>query len=258
MTAEASAPPAQAKPCGRAGDPGCLAEHGPTPQTRRANSSLSGKGTEKAAEKAAVKAPERTEEKAPTLTSAGLASNELVVYEKGKLVARINTRNIPDAANAQPKPDSPNQLGDLHTEASAAPKVAPPVPPPATIASAKISAAKIFPTTNIAPAKIAPTKAAAPKTVWLDPDEASGRLVNRIEPEYPPKARSARRAGNVVLEIDVAEDGSVFAIRTLSGDPLLANAATDAVRSWRYQPYRRNDHPMQFHTDVTLNFAPPH
>jgi len=241
MAAETSVPPAHAKSCGRTGDPGCLAEPSSTAPTHRANSS----STEKAAEKAPAKAPAQT--------SPALASNELVVYEKGKLVARINTRNLPDPASQQPKLDSPNQAGDSHMEASSAAKPASPVIPPATIASAKIAAAKISPTTNISP-----TKTAAPKTVWLDPDEAEDRLVNRTEPEYPAKARSAHRAGNVVLEIDVAEDGSVYAIRTLSGDPLLANAATEAVRSWRYQPYRRNDHPIQFHTDVTLNFAPSH
>ena len=170
-------------------------------------------------------------------------------------MARINTRNIPDPASQQPKIDSANQAGESHMEASSAAKPAPPVSPPATIASAKIAAAKISPTTNISPTKLSPTKT-APKTVWLDPDEAEDRLVSRIEHDYPAKARSAHRAGNVVLEIDVAEDGSVFAIRTLSGDPLLANAAVEAVRGWRYQPYRRNDHPIQFHTDVTLNFAP--
>jgi TonB family protein len=253
MAAEASAPPARAKSCGRAGDPGCTAEPSSTAPRHRANSSATEKATEKVAEKAPVKAPAQT--------SPALASNELVVYEKGKLAYRINTRNIPDPANQQPKLDSPNQAGDSHMEASSAAKPAPPAIPPATIASAKIAAAKISPTTNISPTsisttKISPPKAAAPKTVWLDPDEAEGRIVSRTEPQYPPKARSAHRAGNVVLEIDVAEDGSVFAIRTLSGDPLLANAATEAVRSWRYQPYRRNDHPIRFHTDVTLNFAP--
>jgi TonB family protein len=60
-----------------------------------------------------------------------------------------------------------------------------------------------------------------------------------------------------VLEVQVAKDGSVSNIRTLSGDPLLAAAATAAVRTWRYHPYRQHDHPAQFQTDVTLSFALP-
>jgi TonB family protein len=55
----------------------------------------------------------------------------------------------------------------------------------------------------------------------------------------------------------VAEDGTVSSIRTLSGDPILASAATEAVRNWRYQPYRRHDHPARFQTDVTLTFNLP-
>ncbi len=54
-----------------------------------------------------------------------------------------------------------------------------------------------------------------------------------------------------------AADEAGFGLRTLSGDPVLAAAATEAVRSWRYQPYRSHDHPTQFQTEVTLSFALP-
>ena len=93
--------------------------------------------------------------------------------------------------------------------------------------------------------------------VWLAPDRAERRLRNRIEPQYPADAMAARRSGEVVLEVLVAEDGSVVSTRTLSGDPLLAAAAADAVRQWRYEPYRQHERPSQFQTDVTLKFALP-
>ena len=101
-------------------------------------------------------------------------------------------------------------------------------------------------------AKLAPTQ-----SVWLDPDQAEARLLGRIEPEYPSEALAAHRAGDVVLEVQVAEDGRVSHIRLLSGDPVLAGAAAEAVRSWRYQPYLQHDHPAPFQTDVTLTFALP-
>jgi TonB family protein len=112
-------------------------------------------------------------------------------------------------------------------------------------------------TTRIAPTKIATPKIATPHSVWLAPAQAETRLLSRTEPQYPPEALAAHRAGDVVLEVQVAEDGSVSNIRTLSGDPLLAAAATEAVRNWRYQPYRQHDHPAQFQTDVTLTFTLP-
>jgi TonB family protein len=93
--------------------------------------------------------------------------------------------------------------------------------------------------------------------VWLAPDQAERRLRNRIEPQYPADAMAAHRSGDVVLEVLVAEDGSVVSIRTLSGDPLLAAAAADAVRQWRYGPYRQHERPSQFQTDVTLKFSLP-
>jgi protein TonB len=99
------------------------------------------------------------------------------------------------------------------------------------------------------------TKIAASQSVWLSPQQAESRLLSRTEPQFPAAALAARRAGTVVLHVQVAEDGSVANIRTLSGDPILANAAIEAVRNWRYQPYRQHDRPAQFQTDVTLTFA---
>ena len=55
----------------------------------------------------------------------------------------------------------------------------------------------------------------------------------------------------------VGEDGLVGSIRAVSGDPLLAGAAADAVRSWRYEPYRVHGQPAEFQTEVTLKFSLP-
>ena len=93
--------------------------------------------------------------------------------------------------------------------------------------------------------------------VWLAPDEAEQRLRKRTEPIYPSAAREARRAGDVVLEVLVGEDGSVTTMRVVSGDPMLTTAALDAVRGWQYEPYRQNQRAAQFQTDVTLRFSLP-
>ncbi|HEV7511764.1 MAG TPA: TonB family protein, partial [Candidatus Acidoferrum sp.] len=105
-------------------------------------------------------------------------------------------------------------------------------------------------------ARIAPSQ-----SVWLSPQEAERRLLNRTEPKFPAEALAAHGAGtgngNVVLEILVADDGTVSNIHTISGDPALASAAADAVRKWRYQPYRVRNLPSQFQTDVTVSFTAP-
>ncbi|HKM47043.1 MAG TPA: TonB family protein [Terriglobales bacterium] len=155
--------------------------------------------------------------------AAAPASDELVVYEKGKVIFRMKpAAPKPDRAQHQAaNPDATKQSSDAIVEASSATKIAP------------------F------------------QSVWLSPAQAETRLLSRTEPQYPPEALAARRAGNVVLEVQVAEDGSVSNIRTLSGDPTLAAAATEAVRNWRYQPYRNHDRPATFQTDVTLGFVLP-
>jgi TonB family protein len=93
--------------------------------------------------------------------------------------------------------------------------------------------------------------------VWLSPERAESRLRQRSEPQYPADALAAHRSGDVVLEVVVHADGSVASIRTVSGDPVLAAAATDAVRSWRYDTYRVQGRPAEFQTDVTLKFSLP-
>jgi TonB family protein len=93
--------------------------------------------------------------------------------------------------------------------------------------------------------------------VWLAPEQAELRLRNRVEPTYPAAALAAHSSGEVVLEVVVGEDGSVVNAHGLSGDPLLTSAALDAVRQWQYEPYRSNQRPTQFQTDVTLRFSLP-
>ena len=58
-----------------------------------------------------------------------------------------------------------------------------------------------------------------PKSIWLAPAEAESRLITRTEPQYPADALAAHRSGDVTLEVQVAEDGTVSSVNTLSGDP---------------------------------------
>jgi TonB family protein len=156
--------------------------------------------------------------------------DDLVVYEKGKVVFRMK----PEPANTVASDRQPNQNGaqTLAKDATGGD------------ANSVVEAAS---TTKISPSK----------SVWLSPQDAEARLLSRIEPKLPSDASAVRRAGTVVLEVQVAEDGTISSLRTISGDPILASVATDAVRNWRYQPYRLGNQPSQFHTDVTLNFNPP-
>ena len=81
-----------------------------------------------------------------------------------------------------------------------------------------------------------------------------GRLIKRIEPQYPYYARNANIGGNVVLSATVTKRGTVEKIKVLSGPPLLTQAAVNAVRLWRYEPYKLNGEPVDVDTKITVRF----
>lgn len=119
---------------------------------------------------------------------------------------------------------------------------------------------RMKPAPKVTPSSSEPLEDRAPGAVtrvWLAPERAESRLRQRTEPRYPADALVAHRTGDVVLEVIVSTDGAVASTRPISGDPLLATAAADAVRSWRYEPYRVHGQPAEFQTDVTLKFSMP-
>lgn len=80
-------------------------------------------------------------------------------------------------------------------------------------------------------------------------------LVHRVQPDYPPLARSARIQGQVLLHAVISKDGSIENLRVLSGHPMLVAAAINAVRQWRYRPYVLNGEPVEVETQITVNFV---
>jgi protein TonB len=61
----------------------------------------------------------------------------------------------------------------------------------------------------------------------------------------------------VILDATISEDGSVGEIKVVSGAPLLAVAATEAVRQWRYSPSLLNGKPIQVQKQITVIFKLP-
>lgn len=82
-----------------------------------------------------------------------------------------------------------------------------------------------------------------------------GSLIRRVQPTYPPLARSARVQGAVVLFATISTEGAIENLRVLSGHPLLVSAAIDAVKQWRYRPYILNGDPIEVETEITVNFV---
>jgi TonB family protein len=93
--------------------------------------------------------------------------------------------------------------------------------------------------------------AAAPS---FPPVVALGDPIDGVSPKYPKQAMKQNLQGAVVLNLSVAKNGRVESVAVVSGDPVLADAATHAVRKWKYVPYFRNDQPVEVQTTITINF----
>jgi protein TonB len=83
----------------------------------------------------------------------------------------------------------------------------------------------------------------------------AAKLVNRVQPQYPPLARQTRISGTVRLHALISKDGSVQQLEVISGHPLLVQAALDAVRQWRYQPTTLNGEPVEVDTTIDVIFS---
>jgi len=95
------------------------------------------------------------------------------------------------------------------------------------------------------------------KPIPVSPETASTYLIDRVEPQYPEQAREQHIQGPVVVDALVDKDGAVEVLKVVSGDPQLVLAATDAVRHWRFKPYRPHGQPVGFETRITVNFTLP-
>jgi TonB family protein len=109
-----------------------------------------------------------------------------------------------------------------------------------------------------APGEVQRASAVEPeRIVKLSPELAQGRLVHRVEPDYPEEARKQGIQGAVVLEVHIGRDGAIQNVKVVSGQPLLANAAIAAVKQWRFKPHLVQGQPVEMQTRVTLNFRSP-
>jgi TonB family protein len=99
----------------------------------------------------------------------------------------------------------------------------------------------------------APVKDAHPAHLNVKP--GSMTLVNKSVPVYPVDAKKARVSGTVTLAAIIGKDGAVQNLRVVSGPTLLQQSALDAVRQWRYQPYKLNGDPVEVSTSVKVTYT---
>ena len=117
---------------------------------------------------------------------------------------------------------------------------------PSTVASNDNLSSLISTTPNVAKPSLA--------TVKISQGVSQGLLIKRVQPKYPPAALAVHAEGAVQIEATINKEGNVSNLKVLKGDQVLAHAALEAVRQWRYKPYYLDGEPVEIQTEITVNF----
>jgi periplasmic protein TonB len=104
------------------------------------------------------------------------------------------------------------------------------------------------------PPKADAPKPATPTRVRMGGQVEAAKLIHEVQPEYPVLARDARIGGTVRLQAIISRDGKVQDLTLLSGQPLLVQAAMEAVKQWVYQPTYLNGTAVEVLTEVDVHF----
>jgi TonB family protein len=91
-------------------------------------------------------------------------------------------------------------------------------------------------------------------TLRISQGVSQGLVIKRVQPKYPAAALAVHAQGAVLIEATISKDGSVLNPKVLKGDAVLARAAVEAVRQWRYKPYYLDGAPVEIQTQITVNF----
>ena len=113
---------------------------------------------------------------------------------------------------------------------------------------------QVVSTASTAPGLAKKAEAVPVKRIRLASRVVEANLIHDVPPQYPQEAGRARIEGTVVLMAVIGKDGRVEDVRVESGLPLLAQAAIDAVKQWRYKPYLVDGEPVEVDSRITINF----
>jgi TonB family protein len=105
------------------------------------------------------------------------------------------------------------------------------------------------------PAGAAPPPPPGTIATQIGADVAQRNLVTRVEPGYPPLLRTINMQADVILQITINRIGDVVDVKVVRGNPVVNEAAIEAVRQWKYKPYLVNGQPSDVITTVVLSFS---
>jgi TonB family protein len=115
------------------------------------------------------------------------------------------------------------------------------------------------PTTSVAPEK--PSGTHEPQSPSSGaPDSSPGdstrlEVVKSQKAEYPAEAAEKAIQGQVWVKFLISETGDIENVEAISGDPILAKAAIEAAKKWKFKPFIKNGQPVKVSTKLPFDFA---
>jgi periplasmic protein TonB len=104
-------------------------------------------------------------------------------------------------------------------------------------------------------APVVKPRVVTPQRIRVSAGVSQRLLVKRVNPDYPSDARQGRIQGQVVLQILITKAGDVATVELVLGHLLLAPAAMDAVKQWKYKPFFLQGVPLEVDTEVLVSFT---
>jgi len=104
------------------------------------------------------------------------------------------------------------------------------------------------------PAATQGTVASAADRVQLSPQTAQNVTVS-VPPDYPLLARQMKVQGAVILQALISREGTIQELQIVSGPGILATAAREAVKQWRFKPYYQSGQTVETQARITVNFT---
>jgi TonB family protein len=94
-----------------------------------------------------------------------------------------------------------------------------------------------------------------PQRIRVGGNVQQANLIQKVQPLYPLQAKQDRVQGKVQFTVLIGKDGHVQNVDLVTGEPVLADAAKEAVQKWVYKPTLLNGQPVEVVTQVDVNFT---
>jgi periplasmic protein TonB len=192
----------------------------------------------------------------PKTATAVAAGNPFTVATKSPVThvaANLSASSVTSAPNSQPEAQKAD-AAPMVVKSTAAPakrqtQDEESTAPPVVVASANDSNLR-----GLVSSASANIPQPTPVALRISQGVSQGLLIKQVTPQYPPAALRFRTQGAVQIEVTINKEGYVTNPKVLSGSPVLAQAALEAVRHWRYKPYYLDGAPVEIQTQITVNF----